>query len=337
MTTLPAGATVQLMTSSLSRFPMLLPVVLLVVAAGCGLTSRATPDEGAPAYSPDGSWVAFTSDRDGSYALYAAHVGGAARRITDSKDDEGHYVWSPDGSRLVFARFTGEEWPEPTFRGLFLVNRDGTGIKQLTSGDDYWPCWTQGGRTIVFERSDTGAVYSVPAAGGRAQRLAAGGQPACSPDGATVAIVAGRIELLDLATGHRTALPTASGSHEAGAPSWSPDGTRLAFEALRDRIPGDPKPYKFGVNTFWTLEELYVVRADGTGGVRRLTRNAAGDRFPSWLPDGRILFASNRIGVDGWDGGDHVNYYVMSSDRHVQRFQWEPGARAADGSHEYGE
>lgn len=327
-----------LMTSLLSRCARLAPVVLLVVAAGCGFRSQPAPDEGSPAYSHDGRWVAFTSDRGGSYALYAARIGAAARRITDSKDDEGHYEWSPDGSRLVFARFTGKEWPEPTFRGLFVVNRDGTGIRQLTWGDDFWPCWVQGGRRIVFERSDAGAVYSVAAAGGRAQRLAEGGQPACSPDGSTVAIVAGTIELLDLATGHRRALPAASGSHEPGAPSWSPDGTRLVFEALRERVAGDPKPYKFGVNTFWTLEELYVLRADGAGGVRRLTRNAAGDRFPSWLPDGRIFFASNRDGVDGWDGADQVEYYVMNSDgKAVRRFQWEPGARAADGSHAYAE
>ena len=324
------------MTWSLSRFARFASLALLVVAAGCGLGSQPAPDEGAPAYSRDGSWVAFTSDRDGSYALYAAPVGGAARRITDAEDDEGHYVWSPDGSRLVFSRFTGEEWPEPTFRGLFVVNRDGTGIRQLTTGDDFSPCWARGGRTILFERSDAGAVYSVPAAGGRPQRLAAGGQPACSPDGSTVAIVVGPIELLDLATGRRHALQTAAGSHEVGAPSWSPDGTHLVFEALRERIAGDPKPFKFGVNTFWTLEELYVVRADGTGGVRRLTRNAAGDRFPSWLPDGRILFVSNRDGVNGWDSTDQVDYYVMNSaGKAVRRFRWEPEARAADGSHTY--
>jgi Tol biopolymer transport system component len=190
----------------------------------------------------------------------------------------------------------------------------------------------------VFERGDAGAVYSVPAAGGRAQRLAAGGQPACAPDGSTVAIVAGRIELLDLATGHRRTLPTAPDSYDPAAPSWSRDGTRIAFEAYRERSAGDPKAFKFGVNTFWTLEELYVVRADGLGGVRRLTRNAAGDRFPSWLPDGRIFFASNRDGIDGWDGVDQVEYYVMNSDgKGVRRFQWEPRARATDGSHTYAE
>jgi Tol biopolymer transport system component len=313
----------------------------VLMGAGCELrSSDAAPDEGRPVYSRDGRWVAFTSDRAGSYAVYLARVGSAARRLTDSKDDEGHYAWSPDGSRLVFSRFTGKEFPEPTFRGLFVVNRDGTGLRQLTVGDDFSACWAEGGRTIVFERSGderfAGGIFTVAAAGSPVRRLAAGESPACSPDGRTVAIGGGTIELIDLKTRERRQLPLAAGSYGAGMPSWSPDGGRIVFEAYRERRPDDPEAYKFGVNTFWTLEELYVARVDGFGGVRRLTRNAAGDRFASWLPDGRIFFASNRTSPDAWDGGDRVDYYVMNSDGSgVRRFAWEPGARASNGSHTY--
>ena len=154
-------------------------MLALVAAAGCGLPgSDAAADEGQPVYSRDGRWVAFTSDRGGSYALYVARVGGAARRLTGSKDDEGHQAWSPDGSRLVFSRFTGKEFPEPTFRGLFVANRDGSGLRQLTVGDDFSACWAEGGRTIVFERSGddrfAGGIYTVAATGGPLRRLAAG-------------------------------------------------------------------------------------------------------------------------------------------------------------------
>jgi TolB protein len=322
-----------------------LVVLLVVVAAGCAIRSHAAPNEGAPAYSRDGRWVAFTSDRGrGNDAIYVARVGGAASRITDSRDGDGHYAWSPDGSRLVFSRSTGKDFPDPASRGLFIVNRDGTGLRQLTAGDDFWACWAEGGRTIVFERAGGGefgsGVYAVAAAGGPARRLAGrlaeAQTPACSPDGSTIAYGEGRIVLLDLASGRRRVLPTAPDSYDASAPSWSPDGTRLVFQAYRERADGDPKSYKFGVNTLWTLEELYVVRADGSGGVRRLTHNAAGDRFPSWLPDGRIFFSSNRDGVDGWDGVDQSDFYVMKSNGEgVRGFQWEPGAKAANGSHVY--
>lgn len=334
--------TVPSMNAPLGRSSaVLLGALVLVLFAGCGLRgSDAAPDEGQPRYSRDGRWVAFTSDRGGNYALHVARVGGAARQITDSKDDEGHQAWSPDGSRLVFSRFTGKEFPDPTFRGLFVVNRDGSGLRQLTVGDDYWACWAQGGRTIVFERTGderfAGGVYTVDAAGGHVRLLAEAETPACSPDGSTVALGGGVIELIDLKTRQRRTLPRAAGSYGATMPSWSPNGARIVFEAYRERRPEDPKAYKFGVNTFWTLEELYVVRADGSGGVRRLTRNAAGDRFPCWLPDGRIFFASNRTGIAAWDGGDLVEYYVMNSDGSgVHRFEWEPGARASNGTHTY--
>jgi Tol biopolymer transport system component len=58
---------------------------------------------------------------------------------------------------------------------------------------------------------------------------------------------------------------------DASAPSWSPDGTRLAFVSRRS---GD--------------EEVYVARADGTG-VRRLTKLRGPDLSPTWSSDGRRL------------------------------------------------
>jgi len=65
-------------------------------------------------------------------------------------------------------------------------------------------------------------------------------------------------------------------------PSWSPDGSRIAFSTARDGG--------------W---EIYVMNADG-GSVRRLTNNWADDWFPSWSPDSaQICFASS---VDGnWE------------------------------------
>ena len=63
-------------------------------------------------------------------------------------------------------------------------------------------------------------------------------------------------------------------------PSWSPDGTRLAFSSTRD---GN--------------SEIYVMRADGSD-VRRLTNNSAFDASPTWSPDwSAIAFVSDRDGT----------------------------------------
>jgi Tol biopolymer transport system component len=67
---------------------------------------------------------------------------------------------------------------------------------------------------------------------------------------------------------------------ESENPVWSPDGSRLVFE-----------------HTHENNAEIYVVNADGTGGLQNLTSHDAFDGHPTWSPDGsRIAFHTNREG-----------------------------------------
>ncbi len=76
-----------------------------------------------------------------------------------------------------------------------------------------------------------------------------------------------------------------------GSLAWSPDGTRIAFEARPDRR---------------SRGEIYVMNADGTG-VKNLTNDPASDAAPAWSPDGTRIAFSRRYG-DDWA------LYVMNAD-----------------------
>ena len=106
---------------------------------------------------------------------------------------------------------------------------------------------------------------------------------ALSPDGRTLAIdLLGTLWTMPAAGG--AAKPITDISMDARQPSWSPDGTRIAFQA------------------YWTSTwQIWTVKADGTD-LRPVTSSPYDDREPAWSPDGRrIAFSSDRSGsYDIW-------------------------------------
>lgn len=87
-------------------------------------------EEGSVDYSPDGSRIAFTSDRTGAADVYTMNVDGTGvTRLTDNPAYESLVAWSPDGKRLVFTS-ERELFGNPK---LYVMNADGTG--QVKIGD----------------------------------------------------------------------------------------------------------------------------------------------------------------------------------------------------------
>jgi Tol biopolymer transport system component len=247
-----------------------------------------------PAWSPDGSTIAFT-DGIGTLTptLFVMNSdGGNRRRVPIAFGGEQNVLnyfptWSPDGTRLVFTRNVRTPGADHRMRtDVYVVGLDGENLRRLTtSGPSYAATWSPDGRRIAY--------------------LGVMGAPGSS----NVSI---RLHVVDEdGTDDRTLV---AASREASAPrghaliytpAWSPDGRRIAFaRSTRSQASGPARVY-----------EIWVIDADGTG-LRRLTRTAprklpsggvvfADKMGPAWSPDGKqIAFVSrpNLLQVMSADG-----------------------------------
>lgn len=131
-----------------------------------------------PLWSPDGSKIAFQSDRDGTGEIFSMNADGTAQQnLTQNLALDGGPAWSPNGSRIAFVSLRDGN-PE-----IYVMNADGSNQTRLTTNAswDAGPAWSPDGTQIAFESDRDGAyhVYVMDADGTGVRRLVS--EPAVYP------------------------------------------------------------------------------------------------------------------------------------------------------------
>jgi Tol biopolymer transport system component len=242
-------------------------------------------DEYGYAWSPDGSKIAFTSNRDSDYEntgtwvteIYIMNADGSEQtRLTNNDISESSVAWSPDGEKIIF----DTNWDKVKYDNSILnwlgleigvMDADGSNMIRLTNNgyrDDH-PSWSPDGRKIVFasDRDGEGSLLD--------------DVPNGNYTGSYVDLVGDReIYVMDPDGSNVVRLTYDNWSNSS--PAWSPDGKKIAFNSERDGIV-----------------VICLMNADGSN-VNCLQNNDAivnGFKHafgPAWSPDGNwIAFSTN--------------------------------------------
>ena len=264
----------------------------------------------AHAWSLDGRFLAYTSNRDGTYKIYVADTGtGEHRRLTHRPEKELAPAWSPDGKWIAFV--SGDDYD------IYKTDVNGAHLVQLTDfGGNGRPTWSPDGKQIAFFSNKRGKRYSLyimDTDGKRLKRVPDGSiqairgvfrnECAWSPDGKRIAFTlhvpqaqrehlcvidvdgknfhqltrggiakAKEAEKRNPVNGQAFLPPPPHPLPEISSPAWSPDGKWIA--------------YVYSDTALWRTADIYVIDAEGNRRGTPLITGARQDLSPAWVPEG---------------------------------------------------
>jgi len=256
--------------------------------------------------------VAFASLRSGKPQIYLVGLDGTNLvQLTQLENGACQPAWSPDGSQLVFTSpcLARGDFLNDGYSGssLFLMNADGTGIKQLTNvpGADFDPDWSPDGAKIAFTsvRDGNKQIYALDVKSLAVTRLTSldvnieSSQPAWSPSGDEIAYLVKRVGTYQVWVMSKTGQDSLQIARSGQSlwdflPAWSSDGKVIVFSQRRGDST-NPRP--------WLMSVQY-----GDGGV------ATRLNFTTPIEDVEISPDGNWLVFEGMDNDGNRDIYFMT-------------------------
>ena len=245
----PDGESVVYVVSELDRATDKTDSTLWLIPTAGGEPKRMTTAPGTnnhPRWSPDGKTLAFVSSRGGSAQVWLLPVeGGEARQLTKLPIDVSGPIWSPRGERIAFA---AEVYPGTTPEQTAAKDKEKEASKSKVRTFDHlmirhWNAWDEGKKSHLFVAdANTGVARDLtPKLEVNTPPAPFGGSTdyAWSPDGKELAFTAEPVKDQAWSTntdiwtvpadGGELKNLTASNPAADAQPSYSPDGTMLAY------------------------------------------------------------------------------------------------------------
>ncbi len=282
--------------------------------------------DASPAWSPDGTRIAFTSNRDDKDQLFVLPVaGGEAQQITEIESGVGEFVWSPDSSKIAFTsriapekegdsdvkvitsayyKFDGMGFINDKASHIFIVGADGGEHEQITGGafNHTQIAFSPNGYEIVFISNKTPDwdisrerdVWSIDINSGKLKQLTDGkgrwGSPTPSPDGKLLAVIG-------LPDAHSEDVNSGLYIMESAGGEMTQLGPKL------DRAIGDTGmsgPTGAGGKTIrWTADGKAIDAIVSDRGDTHVVRFPKNGKKPTKLtPNGRHIKAFDHLGDD---------------------------------------